>query len=165
MSNKMGEPLQTFELKINLRTYSHSVSPIELPNLIRAAIEGDGTSCLFHASAWTPMVKGCKYKGKDNPTCAICLNAIEENQLVAKTPCNHLYHKTCMTNWFRRSSIMFSPSCPSCRALVPVTYSFQRAAEVLSRTKLDNEGAVYIERTLVPQSGKHHNALIYATRV
>ena len=165
MNYEIGEPLQTFELKINLRTYAHSVSPMELPNLIKAAIEGDGTSCLFHASAWTPMVTGHKYKGTDLPECPICYEKIKKNQLVATTPCNHLYHKTCMTNWFRRSSILFKPSCPSCRALIPVKYKFHRAAEVLSRSHLDNDGTVYIERTLVPQSGKHHNELIYATRV
>lgn len=161
----MNEPVQTFELNIQLRAYSHSVSPMELPNLIRAALEGDGTHCLYHADAWTPMVKGFKYEDTDNPTCAICFETITKNKLVAKTPCGHVYHKTCMTNWFRRRNIMFSPTCPSCRALIPVTYKFTRSADILSKPKIDHEGEVYYERTMIPQSGRHHNTLNFARRI
>lgn len=159
------QPVQTFELNIRMRTYSHSVSPPELPYLIKAALEGDGTCCLFHASAWTPMVTGTKYRKKDKPQCSVCYESIRENQLVAKTPCGHLFHKQCLSQWFRRSMTLFKPTCPLCRAIVPVTYRFNRSAEILSKAKLTGEGEVYIERTLVPQSGKHHNQLIYATRV
>lgn len=161
----MNEPVQTFELSIQLSAYGHSVSPMELPNLIRAALEGDGTHCLYHADAWTPMVKGFKYEGTDNPTCPICFETIAKNKLVAKTPCGHVYHKTCMTNWFRRRSIMFSPTCPSCRALIPVTYKFKRSADILSKPKIDHEGEVYYERTMIPQSGRHHNTLYFSRRI
>lgn len=159
------EPIQTFELKIRLRTYSHSVSPHELPQLITAALDGDGHSCLLHASAWTPMVAGTKYKKDDKPTCSICWEEIEQNKLVAKTPCGHLFHKQCLQNWFRRSQILFSPTCPNCRSTIPVTYQFNRCAEVMTRPKVNEMGEVYYDRVLVPQSGKHHNQLIYATRV
>ena len=72
MSNLLHEPVQTFELRIQLRAYTHSVSPMEMPNLIRAALEGDGQHRLFHAHGWTPMVKGYKYEKDDRPTCPIC---------------------------------------------------------------------------------------------
>ena len=165
MSNLLHEPVQTFELKIQLRAYTHSVSPMEMPNLIRAALEGDGQHRLFHAHGWTPMVKGYKYEKDDRPTCPICFEEIEKGKLVAKTPCNHLYHKTCMTNWFRRRDILFRPTCPSCRAIVPVTYKFQRSADILSKPKLDDQGEVYYERTMIPQSGRHHNSLFYSKRI
>lgn len=165
MNPAIGEPVQKFELRISLSAYNHSVSPMELPNLIRAALEGDGQSTLFHASSWTPMVTGEKYTKTDRPSCPICFDVIEKNKLVARTPCGHMYHKTCMTNWFRRRSIMFSPTCPSCRALVPVTYKLQRSADILSKPKVDDNGEVYYVRTMIPQSGKHHNSLRFATRI
>ena len=164
-SSVLQEPIQTFELKIQLRAYTHSVSPMEMPNLIQAALEGDGVHCLFHAGSWMPMVKGFKYDKNDRPTCPVCFEEIEQGKLVARTPCNHLYHKTCMTHWFRRRAIMFRPTCPSCRALVPVTYKFQRSADILSKPKLDDHGEVYYERTMIPQSGKHHNSLYFSKRI
>jgi hypothetical protein len=165
MNRGSEQPLQTFELNIRLRTYDHCISPGELPNLITAALDGDGHSCLLHASAWTPMVRGEKYLKDDRPTCGICLENIEKNKLVVKTPCNHLFHKTCLQTWFRKNQMLFAATCPNCRARVPVEYKFNRAAEVLSKPKIDNRGEVYYERMLVPQSGKHYNKLIYATRV
>ena len=165
MYRGLEQPLQTFELHIQLRTYDHCISPHELPNLITAALDGDGHSCLLHAETWTPMVKGEKYAKDDKPVCGICLENIEKNKLVVKTPCNHLFHKTCLQTWFRKNRMLFAATCPNCRARVPVNYKFTRFAEVLSKPKLDNRGQVYYERMLVPQSGKHYNKLIYATRV
>lgn len=165
MHRALEQPIQTFELTIQLRTYNHCISPHELPNLITAALDGDGHSCLLHAQAWTPMVKGEKYSQDNNPTCGICLDNIEKNKLCVTTPCGHLFHKNCLQTWFRKNKMLFAATCPNCRARVPVNYKFTRFAEVLSKPKLDNRGQVYYERMLVPQSGKHYNKLIYATRV
>jgi hypothetical protein len=36
---------------------------------------------------------------------------------IINTPCNHSYHRACLTRW-----VIHSPTCPTCRgAIVPVT--------------------------------------------
>ena len=165
MSTNLEQPLQTFEINIRLQTQNHCIAPCELPHLIMSALDGDGCSCLFHACSWTPMVRGQKYTLDDEPECGICLETIKNNQLVGKSHCGHLFHKTCLQNWFRKSEMLFASTCPNCRARMPVEYKFNRAAEVLSKPKVDNKGEVYYERMLVPQQGKHHNKLIYTTKV
>jgi len=66
-------------------------------------------------------IKGCfnlelnfqeeKYKEtNESVDCPICFDEFEENIEVIKLPCNHIYHKDCITQWFSRSL-----SCPNCR--------------------------------------------------
>lgn len=45
-------------------------------------------------------------------TCAICLNDIEENNIISTLPCNskHCYHTECLQLWFEKNT-----SCPICR--------------------------------------------------
>jgi len=42
--------------------------------------------------------------------CAICLQALEENQWVAVTPCNHTYHVNCLSTWVFEQLL-----CPLCK--------------------------------------------------
>lgn len=42
--------------------------------------------------------------------CAICLESLRVDRWTAMTDCNHYFHVTCLSEWFRRGS-----SCPSCR--------------------------------------------------
>lgn len=47
--------------------------------------------------------------------CNICLSVIEkEDPLVMTTPCNHLFHSNCLTNWME-----IKLQCPTCRAELP----------------------------------------------
>eukprot|EP01130_Rhizamoeba_saxonica_P012903 TRINITY_DN5483_c0_g1_i2.p1 TRINITY_DN5483_c0_g1~~TRINITY_DN5483_c0_g1_i2.p1 ORF type:complete len:437 (-),score=53.92 TRINITY_DN5483_c0_g1_i2:805-2115(-) len=44
--------------------------------------------------------------------CAICMTDVEENHAI--TPCNHIYHAECLSEWLLRKS-----TCPSCRTEIP----------------------------------------------
>ena len=41
--------------------------------------------------------------------CAVCIEKMEPRQELAKLPCNHIYHKDCIIQWFQNSS-----RCPLC---------------------------------------------------
>ena len=168
-------PVQTFNLEIKLKVYGTAVSPAELPALIQSAIEGDGSDCLFHAQSWTPSICGKKHKhnpnrtqteGTEEPECAVCYEKIKEGQLVGKTSCDHVFHKKCLTEWVRKSRMMFQSACPMCRAQMHVNYSFRRSCDLLTRgPEQDSNGEVHFTRVLVPASGVHHNKMVYATRM
>ncbi|KAL5737067.1 hypothetical protein ACOSQ2_031855 [Xanthoceras sorbifolium] len=43
--------------------------------------------------------------------CSICLESVGVGEVVARLPCSHLYHTTCITRWLHKK-----PLCPLCRA-------------------------------------------------
>lgn len=43
--------------------------------------------------------------------CQICLENFNENKIVTKTPCDHIFHKKCIKKWFCDTNI----KCPLCR--------------------------------------------------
>ncbi|KAG0457296.1 hypothetical protein HPP92_022453 [Vanilla planifolia] len=43
-------------------------------------------------------------------SCAICLEDVSAGELVARTPCLHRFHATCLRRWFENAG-----SCPLCR--------------------------------------------------
>ncbi|KAJ3426152.1 dsc e3 ubiquitin ligase complex subunit 1 [Anaeramoeba flamelloides] len=48
-------------------------------------------------------------------TCVICMFEIDiENQEYMITPCNHLFHKNCLTHW-----LDIKLECPTCRTVIP----------------------------------------------
>lgn len=46
-------------------------------------------------------------------TCPICLNNQWSDEFV-KTPCSHVYHLYCLTEWMKEKA-----ECPTCRAPLP----------------------------------------------
>jgi hypothetical protein len=42
--------------------------------------------------------------------CAICLEEFQKNDGVANLPCNHLFHISCVQEWFKNNT-----TCPICR--------------------------------------------------
>ncbi|KAK1261007.1 E3 ubiquitin protein ligase RIE1 [Acorus gramineus] len=42
--------------------------------------------------------------------CAVCLEGLEEGELVSRVPCDHLYHSECIVKWLRCNGC-----CPLCR--------------------------------------------------
>jgi hypothetical protein len=42
--------------------------------------------------------------------CIICLNKFEVNEKVLILPCTHIYHKTCINDWFKSQD-----TCPICK--------------------------------------------------
>lgn len=50
------------------------------------------------------------------PTCSICLDDMQENVLVRKLSCNHIFHSNCVDQWLQQSE---RSTCPHCRQAVP----------------------------------------------
>lgn len=46
---------------------------------------------------------------QEKKACAICLTDLDCER-VLKVPCEHIFHKECLVNWLKRSTI-----CPLCR--------------------------------------------------
>lgn len=61
--------------------------------------------------------------------CAICCCGIPTKHQACSIPCNHIYHSTCVIKWFDMQMAKGqSPSCPTCRAIIPKTNSCVRIA-------------------------------------
>ena len=52
---------------------------------------------------------------KKDLSCPICMEYLKLNCRVKQLPCNHYFHKKCITNWFKRQA-----TCPNCRKHVRV---------------------------------------------
>ncbi|KAK4840715.1 hypothetical protein QYF36_016315 [Acer negundo] len=48
---------------------------------------------------------------KVSTDCSICFESVGVCEIVARMPCSHLFHTTCIIRWLHRK-----PSCPLCRA-------------------------------------------------
>ncbi|PNH04906.1 E3 ubiquitin-protein ligase [Tetrabaena socialis] len=48
--------------------------------------------------------------------CSICLDAVEEGQMVMTLPCMHQFHADCITPWLKRQGA--TSSCPMCKTRV-----------------------------------------------
>lgn len=48
--------------------------------------------------------------GSQKVICSICLQQIEFNETVRKTPCKHVFHSTCIDSWCLKNL-----TCPVCR--------------------------------------------------
>ena len=55
-------------------------------------------------------------KGIENIQCPICFDNIKEDELINETPCGHIYHNKCLSNWLKNKN-----SCPKCRAKVKIS--------------------------------------------
>lgn len=47
--------------------------------------------------------------------CSICITNIDDNDEIMKTPCNHFFHKECLTRWMEENMV-----CPLCRNSLPI---------------------------------------------
>ena len=48
----------------------------------------------------------------DHGNCAICLEDYKEDNIIEKTPCNHIFHSDCLIYWIDKDNV----TCPLCRA-------------------------------------------------
>lgn len=48
---------------------------------------------------------------EESDLCAICHDDFDEKQKISQLPCEHMYHKDCVTKWLKMHNI-----CPMCRA-------------------------------------------------
>lgn len=47
---------------------------------------------------------------KKSDRCAVCQFEFEENEILRKLTCGHLYHKTCVDEWLGKEK-----KCPVCK--------------------------------------------------
>ena len=47
----------------------------------------------------------------DSSDCTICLEGYEDNVLIRKTPCHHVFHKECLEGWLTQ----YRSRCPLCQ--------------------------------------------------
>ena len=50
-------------------------------------------------------------EGQEEVVCSVCLSAPEEGDDVCKVSCGHVFHKSCIEEWFKKAQI-----CPNCRS-------------------------------------------------
>ena len=50
--------------------------------------------------------------------CPICFDNIKEEELICKTPCNHIYHKKCLSKWLKQNK----KTCPKCRSNLIINF-------------------------------------------
>jgi hypothetical protein len=72
--------------------------------------------------------------------CTICYMDFEANDIIKKLQCKHIYHKSCIADWFEKNH-----TCPICRE-VAGTYS----AKIEDNDKNKNEEQVDNEEVLSP---------------
>lgn len=58
------------------------------------------------------ILKNKKYSNDDKySNCDICLDEFKIDEIVKRTPCDHMYHSECLKKWICDKS----SNCPSCR--------------------------------------------------
>ena len=66
---------------------------------------------LKHALNWKKFKKELGLN--DGNTCTICIEEFKENKSkVSVTPCKHVFHYKCLSNWLRKN--VKNPKCPNC---------------------------------------------------
>ena len=54
-----------------------------------------------------------RYNDNPDDSCAICIEEFDNKKEVVKlNPCNHFFHKECITGWVKTTR---NPNCPTCR--------------------------------------------------
>lgn len=76
----------------------------------RAARLGDVASGRALASAEMEALPKVRFEQAEQQTCAICLEAFQQGELLIALLCSHAFHSECVTRWFQRSA-----QCPLCR--------------------------------------------------
>ena len=140
---KMSRPqtLQEFEFTVRLNVTGDVLQTWDVKNILRMLCRQN----LHSQHEWSCVLKGYKIKRKRD--CCICYDEIKKNQLAYKTPCNHIFHKRCIQQWFDKSTT-FVPTCPMCRKDCHVNYKQDNNFTVNSSYSLVDH-AVEMERTIV----------------
>jgi hypothetical protein len=68
---------------------------------------------------------------KDGNTCTICIEDFKDKQSrVSITPCQHIFHYKCLSNWLINNSI--NPKCPNCNYNLLKDFNNQVNKEILN---------------------------------
>ena len=73
----------------------------------------------------TSIAIPCHEEPVDDNTCAICLDAFMEGELINdSTECQHFFHKECLLGWLDQHDV-----CPCCRRTMATEQDWKRAME------------------------------------
>ena len=81
---------------------------------------------------------------KEASTCTICIEEFKEKKSkVSITPCNHIFHYKCLSNWLIKNVI--NPKCPNCNYNLVKDFDKQKIEEIQAinvarRNNENNEG-------------------------
>lgn len=64
----------------------------------------------YHPAPLEAMSQMSQYPEKLEVACSLCLEQNEQNEGNVKTPCGHIFHKTCIQDW-----LICGDFCPICR--------------------------------------------------
>ena len=72
-----------------------------------------------------------EYGKKDGNTCTICIVNFKENQSrVSITPCQHVFHYKCLSNWLIQN--FMNPKCPNCNYNLLEEFNKKKIDEILN---------------------------------
>lgn len=74
------------------------------------------TQQLPSSSSPGDIVKPSDHHQDDAPHCSICLGEYEDNEVVSKLPCGHMYHDDCIGSWCSNHT-----RCPLCNTDLEIT--------------------------------------------
>jgi len=78
---------------------------------------------------------------KDGNTCTICIEDFKDKRSrVSVTPCKHIFHFRCLSNWLINNSI--NPKCPNCNYNLLKDFNKQVNNEVLNMNANNNNNIV-----------------------
>ena len=81
------------------------------------AIKNNNTKCTYRSHCVFDNISYCKvhYKKFSNlKECSICMTDIISKRQSVTTPCNHVFHKSCLRKW-ENSKLNAHKTCPLCR--------------------------------------------------
>ena len=90
-------------------------------------------------------------KLKNYGECAICLEDIEGHACMYKTPCGHMFHKSCIQDWKQKDI-----TCPTCRSVMSTAKKVILPA-IANRAQFNVTRTTQLMNNLcpLPSTGKH----------
>ena len=89
--------------------------------------------------------------------CCICLDTFLHDIIALKLPCQHIYHKQCIVEWFTKSN-----ECPTCRyqldTICPVVnQQIHIERERQNRINLTAQARIFMQRTVSLNDNNNYN--------
>mmetsp|Transcript_12359 Transcript_12359/g.12384 ORF Transcript_12359/g.12384 Transcript_12359/m.12384 type:complete len:184 (-) Transcript_12359:19-570(-) len=80
-----------------------------------------------------PVVHYSKVSGKlSDKSCAICMEEFQENSLIRRLNCDHIFHDHCIKHWFKMSKLCYICK-QDCRASPEESIDLTTEKDVMSR--------------------------------
>ncbi|KAG2373983.1 hypothetical protein C9374_011648 [Naegleria lovaniensis] len=100
--NLANQSFQNYQQdQINKKTPTTQRAIQELPNF---------TLTPFRKQIMNDQCCSCSEDASNTQSCAVCLCEFEEQEVLTRLPCGHVFHKDCIMPWIKDHN-----SCPTCR--------------------------------------------------